>query len=161
MNTPKIALTSYVAANNPSGAHKILQAWGVPMKSNASPVDLAMALSRLFNNNKEAMMEDLAHNHPDKQLILYTEQVYLGQHNFDSNNLQSNACGCSSCSGDCGCKKSAADGMEEFRVFQHPFDGNTKAHIPGAGPQSSRESGYSVVLFGAIFASLLIVVCKS
>lgn len=178
----KIPLSIYVAANNPSGAHRILDAWDAHMPSDSTQIELANALSSLVHAFGAGPLEDMAFNHPDREIILAAERTHqnlLMQRNTSFNQVNqlsadgsSNACGCSGFGGQsnaCGCSSmSSCDGGCKCGgkcKGNSSFNGGdvqrfTVFEHPFDGEKKPKGEGmYPVVLGSIVFFGLLYVIC--
>lgn len=153
----KIPICHYVAYNNPEGAKRILEVWGMPVKG-TNKKGLAQSLQALLKQEGEPVLMDLANLHPDKDLIMKVEEIKAGNVPTPAEPVapegKSNAggCSCMACSekksGACGCGMSSFGGsfwnapegayyksprnpwVDEFQVYG--FDGQGKSDNKGA-----------------------------
>lgn len=153
----KLHICHYVAYNSPQNAKRILEAWGVPVKSGNKEA-LAQSLRGLLKTQGEPVLMDLANLHPDKELILHVEELKSGKKGTEGeckcgSESKSGACGCSSFGGG---SWNANEGafysipknpmLDEFQVYG--FDG------------SKPKFTYGEVLLGGIGALLVYLMWK-
>lgn len=151
----RIPLSLYVARNNPDGARKILEAWGVPANT-SDPRKLANLLSVLLKQEGDGVLMDLGNMHPDKELILAVEDIKSGASSSADGASGGCPCGCGgSCkekkSGACGCQSSfggpwnAQDGPNYGPYKNHMVD---EFQVYGfSGPEATQRP---LILFAGI-----------
>jgi hypothetical protein len=167
----KMHICHYVAYNNPPGAKRILDAWGVPVKSGNKQA-LAQSLRALLRQEGEPVLMDLANMHPDKELILKVEEIKAERNNPESSADGAGNCPCG-CGGACKEKKSGACGCGSN--FGGPWNANESAfyssnrnpiidefQVYGAdGPESQKQVNKSTILFGGVALLLLYTLYKN
>lgn len=154
----KIPICHYVAYNNPEGAKRILDVWGVPVKG-TNKKGLAQSLQALLKQEGEPVLMDLANLHPDKDLILRVEEIKSDNNQQAQGSEKVSGCNgdtsCTACAGNsekksgaCGCGMSNFGGsfwnapegayyksprnpwVDEFQVYG--FNGEGKSENKGA-----------------------------
>lgn len=177
----KIPICKYVAYNNPEGAKRILEAWGVPVES-GSQNELARKLSSLLASQGEGVLQDIGNMHPDKDLVLTVEAIKQdkGSMNSTSQVVTSNAdggcgCGCGNCkcsekkSGACGCSSSFAGGgawnANEGAYYNPYLQPNVTPFAvygaDGSGSEDKKKLSNSDIFFIAVGAFLAYQLYKS
>lgn len=145
----KIPICHYVAYNNPEGAKKILEAWGIPVKG-TNKKGLAESLQKLLRQEGEGVLMDIGNMHPDKDLVVTVEQMKAekteNKNGENTSSCNGGKCSCMNCgekkSNACGCGMSSFGGgswnhnegafykpgsnamVDEFQVYG--FDGEKK-----------------------------------
>jgi len=130
----KIPICHYVAYNNPEGAKKILEVWGVPVKG-TNKKGLAQSLQGLLKQEGEPVLMDLANLHPDKDLIMQVEAI-KAEKNQPSTPAIENVSGCN---GDTACAKCAENKSSACGCGMSSFGGSFWNAPEGAYYKSPRN----------------------
>jgi hypothetical protein len=90
----RIPLYQYVALNNPSGGGDVIEHFDLPRPQTREGI--ARGLRHVMINFKEEGLKEIAKAHPDRKLILETQDVVEEVPNPTILDEKSSACGCSS-----------------------------------------------------------------
>ncbi len=150
----KIPLSYYVAYNNPRKCQELLARFGKRPARNMD--DLCRKMDALMVQHREEALNEIAAIHPDKGLILATNQVEeeLSDH-------KSNACGCSGADGSgcgsnkksnsCGCSGKSANRSSNA-------DGDSPAPMPPS--QNSMKQYLPPIIAGTFLLVAVVVILK-
>lgn len=136
----KIPLTTYIAYNNPAECQRILMKHGKSKARNYN--DLAQKIAALVVEKREDVLADIGAAHPDKGLILATNEVEAA-----AEDIKSGACGCSGADGSSGCGCNWKSGN---RVRVSNVEGNEPTFMQSLKPYAPAIIGGTLLLVGLV-----------
>lgn len=152
----KIPLQYYVAYNNPGKCQELLTKFGKPRARDMN--DLCRKMTALVVQHRDQALSEIAAIHPDKGLILATNEV---EHELEK---KSNACGCSSADGTgCGCEncsKKAGCGCSGRDTGRSSSKSNADGGDSPAPSGNSSTSQWTPIVGGLLVLAGVIILLK-